>query len=729
MAVIKAFANGNITYSVIDQMPAESGHRWSDEDCSIKCDNAKFNKKPLLVISLDGFKRSYLEHSTADALQNVAKCGATAEIINMKVCFDSYQNLLSYKYMYASYPSKTFPNHYAIVTGLYPESSGIVDNNIYDNQFSSELIDIRRVKDARYFKGTPIWNLLEQRNISTACLYWAGCDFLINGLKPKYNLKYNSSMSNSDRIKQIVSWLDMPSDERPQLIMAYFDQPDRTANSYTVKVYKMVKAMDLMIDDLLDEIHQINALNCVNIIILSDHVEKPNIMNNSISSDSNFALVMNLGYSGMQELRHRLYLDTMISNSNTLFANGVVGRIYFPNITDISILQKNIEETMNELKCFNKDIFHVYDKRRLPKRYHYSASNRVGDIILDGEPGAIFFRNQASDYHITRDHGYDFMVPSMRTIFYARGPNIKNLVLKPFQNIELFNLMAALLNVPHETVPSNNGTEGRLSSVLRDIDVKKATSSEAFNVCETTDNNSQQKITCFLGSLLSGNTEHCYLCKCCSSTRLPSILIKSLKNLNGTIALIEQVNGTLPSWNVPINKQSAEWMTVSLSVEGNNDVEVDLYSSFVNGYFADLQMLTYNYSKLYNEIVVMSGAIYDFNDDGVADAEQLSLLQRQRPSHIFRILFRCEDAKWLRNELQCEKSNSIRALPLILPNVGKDYNCLNSSAYLSANIARLRDIELLTGLEFFSTVLISDSQIYDEEFSITSRTIMPEHLW
>lgn len=53
----------------------------------------------------------------------------------------------------------------------------------------------------------------------------------------------------------------------------------------------------------------------------------------------------------------------------------------------------------------------------------------------------------------------------------------------------------------------------------------------------------------------------------------------------------------------------------------------------------------------------------------------------------------------------------------------------DSLSYLAVNKARLRDIELLTGLEFLPTSWISEAELYDDEFSVTFRTMLPEHLW
>ncbi|CAG9535434.1 unnamed protein product, partial [Cercopithifilaria johnstoni] len=459
----------------------------------------------------------------------------------------------------------------------------------------------------------------------------------------------------------IVTWLKMPASKRPLLIMSYFEQPDAIVHfKNDEEVSKELEMVESILDYLFKTLHSMKLLNCINIIVLSDH--------------------------GMQKIDRRIYLDKMINNENILFADGVVGQIYFTNETNFT-LQNKIKKTMEELKCRNNEYYRIYDKRQLPKRYHFSKSNRIGDIILDGQLGTIFHENYAADYHKTHDHGYDFLEEPMHAIFYAYGPNIaRGLVLKPFQNIELFNLMIGLNEKP-----------------------------------------------CLYGlsSLISGSNEMCYLSNCFNNSQ--SAVIQRSNSIF-PIALIERINSNFSSLRSQQKNESVKWITTSLSIKGTYDLNVNLYSDFVSGYFATLEKIAVDYAKFYNEVVIISGPIYDFDDDEFStDSSRITFesnLQRNTtPSHIFRVIFRCKNSNWLNSELRCENAKSLDALAFILPNVPVDYNCLNASSYLNANKARLRDIELLTGLEFLPTSSISETELYDDEFSITLRTMISEYLW
>ena len=67
-----------------------------------------------------------------------------------------------------SFPSKTFPNHYSIVTGLYPGNHGLVDNTFYDPKRDElyEMKNRKRATDPYYFGGTPLWQLARKQGLS-----------------------------------------------------------------------------------------------------------------------------------------------------------------------------------------------------------------------------------------------------------------------------------------------------------------------------------------------------------------------------------------------------------------------------------------------------------------------------------------------------------------------------------------------------------------------------------
>ena len=97
---------------------------------------------PLTVlISIDGFRADYLDRGVTPVLSALAAGGVRAD-------------------MRPSFPSKTFPNHYALVTGLRPDRNGIVDNNMYDVAITPQKFTMSAAvaSDPRWWnEAEPIW--------------------------------------------------------------------------------------------------------------------------------------------------------------------------------------------------------------------------------------------------------------------------------------------------------------------------------------------------------------------------------------------------------------------------------------------------------------------------------------------------------------------------------------------------------------------------------------------
>lgn len=107
-------------------------------------------KPPLLVMSLDGFRPDYLqrtvnvsgvEEPAAPFISSLARCGVHSP-----------------NGMTPVFPSLTFPNHYSIVTGLYPESHGIVSNSFYDPELDASFsLSSPQQTNPTWWLGEPLW--------------------------------------------------------------------------------------------------------------------------------------------------------------------------------------------------------------------------------------------------------------------------------------------------------------------------------------------------------------------------------------------------------------------------------------------------------------------------------------------------------------------------------------------------------------------------------------------
>src|SRR5579864_1483455 len=132
------------------------------------------HQQTVLLISLDGFRSDYLDKHDAPNLKIIAASGVRGSLI-------------------PSFPSKTFPNHYAIVTGLYPEENGIIGNTIRDPNIEGtfKLANRDQVADARWWFGEPIWVTAQKQGLRTAPMYWPGSEAPIEGVRPTYWEKYD----------------------------------------------------------------------------------------------------------------------------------------------------------------------------------------------------------------------------------------------------------------------------------------------------------------------------------------------------------------------------------------------------------------------------------------------------------------------------------------------------------------------------------------------------------
>src|SRR5687768_6178919 len=114
----------------------------------------------VILISFDGFRHDYLKQVDAPNFKSIIKNGSHADGL------------------IPSFPSKTFPNHYSIVTGLYPGHHGLVDNQFYDplQQKPYSMRNRGAVTDPVFYGGTPLWQLAKQHGIKSASYFWVGSE-------------------------------------------------------------------------------------------------------------------------------------------------------------------------------------------------------------------------------------------------------------------------------------------------------------------------------------------------------------------------------------------------------------------------------------------------------------------------------------------------------------------------------------------------------------------------
>lgn len=362
-------------------------------------------QKPyVILISVDGLRYDLVDKYHATHLQQLRSNGVAANA------------------MKPSYPSLTFPNHYTLVTGLYPAHHGLVDNTFYDKKRKEvyRLGNRNAVEDSSWYGGLPLWVLAEQQQMVTASFYWVGSESAIRGVRPTYYYRYSDSIDMDTRIKTVRDWLTLPRDKRPHLITFYMPQVDHEEHMYGPDSKQAEEAVHF-IDESIDKmVRMTDSLQLpVNYILLSDH--------GMLTADTTHPLSMP---SAIDTLAFKVPDGDVLVH---LYAND----------------PKYIQPTYTALKPQAVD-FDVYLAKDIPARWHYSAKDdyyqRIGDMILvPHAPKSFNFRHRKM---LPGKHGFDNALPDMQATFYAWGPAFKNhLQIPVFENVHVYPLIARILGL------------------------------------------------------------------------------------------------------------------------------------------------------------------------------------------------------------------------------------------------------------------------------------------
>lgn len=383
-------------------------------------------KPYVILVSLDGFRYDYAKRYHADHLLALAAQGASAP-----------------EGMLPAYPSITFPNHYTIITGLYPEHHGIVANTFYDpvRKAVYSYHDAKSVADGTWYGGTPLWVLAEQQGMRSASFFWVGSQADIQGVRPTYYLKFDESFPNRKRVEQVLAWLRLPPEQRPHMITLYFSDTDAAGHRYgpdSPEVAKAVHELDGEIGKLVDGIKETNLP--VDLIVLADH--------------------------GMVKVKGAtIHLDQYGLN-RSWFAQ-IIGSIVYPKSDDDA--QKAYEALRGK-----SGQFLVYRRKLVPAYLHFDSNPREGDpVVIPTGPYLInaIANLRALEHPPMGEHGYDATsMPEMKAIFFAAGPDIQpGIELEPFENVNVYPLVAKILGLDITNLKTGpiDGNLSVLGQILR----------------------------------------------------------------------------------------------------------------------------------------------------------------------------------------------------------------------------------------------------------------------
>lgn len=343
--------------------------------------------------------------------------------------------------MIPSYPTLTFPNHYSIVTGLYPSHHGLVNNYFYDPA-RKEYYSMRgaeTVKDGSWYGGTPLWVLAEKQQMLTASFYWVGSEADIQGILPTYYYTYNSDIPINRRIQIVTDWLNLPPDHRPHFITFYIPEVDHAGHVYGPGASQTGEAVRWVDSSIQKLVHAVKTTGLpVNFIIVSDH--------------------------GMTKIdtEHPLRMPPAVDTNKFIIPHGLeLVELYAKNKEDVFT-------TYNKLKKEEKG-FTAYLKNDLPGYLHYSekddVTNRIGDILLvPAWPQVFNFSDQKSN---PGAHGFDpVLVRDMHAVFYAWGPAFKiNLQVPSFENVNIYPVITRILGLKYPD--KTDGTTKLADKILK----------------------------------------------------------------------------------------------------------------------------------------------------------------------------------------------------------------------------------------------------------------------
>lgn len=360
--------------------------------------NSEWAKKQtyVIMVSIDGFRHDYADKYGASNILQIKETGIWT------------------KALVPSFPSKTFPNHYTLATGLRPGNHGLVGNSFYsrEKQDKYKIRDREKVEDGSWYGGIPLWVLAQQQGMNTACYFWVGSEADVKGVRPFIWKKYDGSVPNEKRIETAFEWLKMPEESRPHLVFLYFSLVDDAGHDFgpeSKEVEKTVTEVDQLIGQIRSGVEQ-SGLD-IHLIVTSDHGMT------SISSGINLSSID--------------FEDAQLDFSSTMVM------VYHQDEQVIRRIKKRLE-AVNRIKTFTDE--------EIGQELGFRNTDRVGDLVILCDPPVIFSKSKK----VTGGtHGYDpARFPDMNAIFYAEGSSIKSgTEIGTFDNVDVFPFVARILNL------------------------------------------------------------------------------------------------------------------------------------------------------------------------------------------------------------------------------------------------------------------------------------------
>jgi predicted AlkP superfamily pyrophosphatase or phosphodiesterase len=377
---------------------------------------AKEAPRPVTVlIGIDGFRADYLERGVTPRLAALAKAGVTGP-------------------MRPSFPTKTFPNHFALVTGYRPDRNGIVGNSMIDPRRPGVMFSLGNAAQALdpfwWDEAEPLWITAEKAGLRTATMFWPGSEVAYEGRRPSDWMRFDQNVSNVQRVNALIDWLRRPASLRPAFATIYFDTVDTAGHKFgpdSAEVNAALAEVDARIGELVDGAKALGV--AVNWVIVADH-----------------------GMRATDEARV-IQLDDLIDRASIVAVETGPYAAIEPALGTDNRVAEALLRPHEHMTCAKKE--------DLPERLHYGSNPRVAAIICIAEPGWTILSGPPA-YPVTGGaHGYDNADPQMLALFIANGPAFaRGETLPVFDNVDVAPLLRAVLGLPEDA-----NADGKLTDV------------------------------------------------------------------------------------------------------------------------------------------------------------------------------------------------------------------------------------------------------------------------
>lgn len=377
-------------------------------------------KDLVILVSIDGFRNDYLARGLTPNLLALAQQGTVA------------------KKFEPVFPTITFPNHFALITGRYPDHNGIVNNTMYDPSKTDQvfrLSDRHAIENPLWWnEGTPLWVTLNKQGKRSSTLFWVGSESPIQGIQPNDWLSYDHGLSSLDRTKQLLRWLNRDNPDRADFATLYFSEVDSKGHEFgpdSPELNASLVSADQAIGELLQGLRTLSLLEKTTLVVTSDH--------------------------GMAQIAPDRAVDLStytkeLDSVRIQWTGPLAG--FDSNPTDKPILLSRLKQNTN-MDCWAKE--------DIPAKYHFGTHRRVPQVVCLAKAGWSTI-SRAGQKVIPGQHGHDPSDPAMQGLFIIQGPQIKTAQLETVRNIDVYNLLVRLLKVVGE---KNDGQDTLYDLVIK----------------------------------------------------------------------------------------------------------------------------------------------------------------------------------------------------------------------------------------------------------------------